>query len=93
MRRETLEYIKSHPQGYIEDLAKNIGEKEIEQLELLGFLDQGQDIKDNRRVQSYKVTRLGKDMLFAIEGKVVKGHLKSVLQKFDSIFLDKSLFR
>ena len=93
MRKETWEYIKNHPEGFIEELSKNIGEEEIERLELLGFLDQGQDIKDNKRVQSYKVTSLGEDMLFAIEGKVAKGYLKSVLQKFDTLFLDKSLFR
>lgn len=57
MNPYVIGYVKEHKRGYISDLSKAIGELEVKNLELMGFIERGQElISIDKRVESYKTT-------------------------------------
>ena len=98
MRIKTLKYLKQHKTGYMRDLKKALEPEEIRKLELLNLIDRGQDIKETKRVNSYKVNeQILDEILYLYNEEKPKKHpitaiINKIINKFNVLFMNKGLF-
>jgi hypothetical protein len=80
--KEGIKYLHEHPQGKFDVLLQKIGDKTVEEMELIGIIHRG---KESDGVSSYKFAKTGKEIYdLIVHDKNYKPTLSERLQAFIS---------